>query len=171
MFQHLPNETFAIAETGWNSDPVVLTGLPYPILLGPFIMVLMAFFIFLPCGIWHTCCFHKSKKDNIRNTAYRLLNIRGLEESTNPPARIWTKAVRCCCSPSNYHYNKARKICIGISFSLTGVFWLVGFALLYAPICFEAIASSEANATQYMQFVVEQAHVYQMPLVTWWSNR
>lgn len=62
VFQHLPNESFAIGETGNNSDDTIITGIPPPEQLIFFVLVVLGFFLFLPCGIWFSVCLCKSRK-------------------------------------------------------------------------------------------------------------
>jgi len=58
-----------------------------------------------------------------------------------------------------------------LGFSIMSLFWIIGFSLMYAPTCTTVMPSSEAAAASYLQFVVQQANIYKMPFVVWWSNR
>jgi len=165
VFQHLPNESFAIAETGQNTDPIVLTGSEYPEMLIFVALIAFAFVFTLPLGIWMCCCFIKGKK-----LYARVVNEED-EQIYQHTNNIFKKWAYCCCFPSHFAYNSSRKTCMTISFVVTALLWGIGFGFLYAPWCNSQLPNTEDTAATYLKFVVEQAHTYDMVLVTWWSNR
>jgi len=172
VFKFLTNETFAIGETGQSTDSVTFTGPSPPQMIVYFVLIVLGFGLFLPCGIWFCACVLRSRK-----YSYEFFTLDSPTPTPkSPPSKNLFKryalvSVNCLCCPSKTQYNKARIVTMILGFSIMSLFWIIGFSLMYAPTCTTVMPSSEAAAASYLQFVVQQANIYKMPFVVWWSNR